>query len=446
MGSLKSFPLFRTLDEAPKNALEKMLSLFADVRAGEGLGVILMSLNAFLLLGAYYLIKTAREALILTEGGAEVKTYSAAGQALVLLLLVPVYGWVGTKVNRVKLVTGLTFFFMSHLLVFSFLGSQGVHEGVVYYIWVGIFSVFVVSQFWAFANDIYTEGQGRRLFPLIGVGSSLGALAGAQSAEQLVKRLSLSPYALMLIAAAVLVGTAALVAWVSTLEIRRGPEESAKEADEVLSSEGGFALVRQDNYLLWIALLTILLNIVNTSGEYMLSRLVTDEATARGLAGAAKKQFIGGFYASYFSWVNGIGLLVQAFGVSRLFKHAGIRGSLFFLPVISLMSYSVLAVAPILAIVRAVKTLENSADYSVQNTVRQALWLPTSREAKYKAKAAIDTFCMRFGDMLAAGIVFLGTTVAALTVTQFAWVNVGLVIIWLWVTGRIAREHSRRTL
>jgi AAA family ATP:ADP antiporter len=197
---------------------------------------------------------------------------------------------------------------------------------------------------------------------------------------------------------------------------------------------------------MWIALLIILLNVVNTSGEYMLSRLVTDEATKLGLAGAAKKQFIGGFYASYFAWVNGIGLLVQAFGVSRIFKHAGIRGSLFFLPAISLMSYSVLALAPILVIVRAVKTLENSADYSVQNTVRQALWLPTSREAKYKAKAFIDTFCMRFGDVLAAGIVFIGTTVAALTVTQFAWVNVVLVIAWLWVASRIAKEHAKRTL
>ena len=445
-GSLKSFPLFNTGDDTPRSPLEKLLSFFADVRAGEGLGVVLMTVNAFLLLGSYYLIKTAREALILTEGGAEVKTYSAAGQALLLLLLVPVYGWAGTKVNRVKLVAGLTLFFVTHLLLFSFVGSQGVHEGVVYYIWVGIFSVFVVSQFWAFANDLYTEGQGRRLFPLIGVGSSVGALAGAEAAALLVDHLAFSPYGLMLAAAAILLTTAGLVYWANSVQVRRDPAESAKEAREVLSSEGGFALILQDKYLLWIALLTILLNIVNTSGEYLLSRLVTDEAARLGLAGAAKKQFIGSFYGSYFAWGNGIGLLVQAFGVSRIFKHAGIRGSLFFLPLISLMSYSVLAVAPILAIVRAVKTLENSADYSVQNTVKQALWLPTSREAKYKAKAAIDTFCMRSGDMFAAGIVFLGTGVAALTVTQFAWVNVVLVLVWLWVAGRIAREHAKRTV
>ena len=109
--TLVSFLAFEATDGAPKNPLEKFLSLFADVRSGEGLGVVLMTVNTFLLLGAYYLLKIARETLILTEGGAEVKTYSSAGQALVLILLVPVYGWIGTKVNRVRLVAGLTLFF-----------------------------------------------------------------------------------------------------------------------------------------------------------------------------------------------------------------------------------------------------------------------------------------------------------------------------------------------
>lgn len=444
--SMHSFPVFRTLGEKPKNRLERFLSLFADVRAGEGLGVVLLTLNTFLLLSSYYLLKTAREALILTEGGAEVKTYSSAGQAVLLLLLVPLYGWVGTRVNRVKLVAGLTLFFVSHLAVFVLAGLQGVREGVVYFIWVGIFNAFVISQFWAFANDLYTEGQGRRLFPLIGVGSSVGALAGAQAAERMVKTLDLSPYMLMTVAGAALLVTAGLVAWVNRIESGRGDEQTSREAEQPLSSDGGFELIRRDRYLLWIAVLIILLNVVNTGGEYLLSRLVTDEAAARGLEGAAKRQFIGGFYAGYFSWVNGIGVLLQVFGVSRIFRYAGVRGSLFFMPVLSVVSYSVLAVAPVLAIVRVVKTLENAADYSVQSTVQQAIWLPTTREAKYKAKAAVDTFCKRLGDVAAAGVVFLSSSVAGLSVSQFAWANVAMIAGWLWVAGRIAREHRQRTV
>lgn len=104
-----------------------------------------------------------------------------------------------------------------------------------------------------------------------------------------------------------------------------------------------------------------------------------------------------------------------------------------------------IAVAPVLAVVSILKVLENSTDYSVQNTVRQALFLPTSREAKYKAKAAIDTFFMRLGDVTQAAIVRVGTSFGA-GVAAFAWFNVILTVGWLVVAGQIAREHRRRTV
>ncbi len=194
--SLQSFPSFQVVGEKPKDPLEKFLSFFADVRAGEGPGVLLMTVNVFLLLFAYYLLKTVREALILTEGGAYIKAYSSAGQAALLMLIVPIYGYVGSKVNRIGLVAGLGLFFAVNLVLFYVFGVAGAKEGVVFYIWVGIFNVFIISQFWAFANDIYTEPQGKRLFAMIGVGASLGAWLGAQAASELVKRLNLSPYQL----------------------------------------------------------------------------------------------------------------------------------------------------------------------------------------------------------------------------------------------------------
>src|SRR5262249_28374026 len=129
-----SFPSFQVVGEQPRSALERFLSLFADVRAGEGLGALLLMINVFLLLGAYYLLKTAREPLILTEGGAAVKSYSAAGQAVLLMILVPLYGIVGSRVNRLKLITGLMLFFALHLVTFQILGSAGAQIGVAYYI------------------------------------------------------------------------------------------------------------------------------------------------------------------------------------------------------------------------------------------------------------------------------------------------------------------------
>jgi AAA family ATP:ADP antiporter len=125
----------------------------------------------------------------------------------------------------------------------------------------------------------------------------------------------------------------------------------------------------------------------------------------------------------------------------------GVRGSLFIMPIVALVNYSIIAVVPILAVVRIGKILENSTDYSIQNTVRQALFLPTTREAKYKAKSAIDTFCQRLGDVAAAGIVTVGTMPAiAMGISGFGWVNVVLTVCFIYVALQIAREHRRKTV
>jgi AAA family ATP:ADP antiporter len=440
--SQRSFPLFTTLGGKPKNRLERLLSAFADVRAGEGLNAVLLTFNIFLLLGAYYLLKPVREALILAENSAEVKSYSAAGQALLLLGLIPLYGWVATRVDRMKLLGGLTLFFASNLVLFWLFGVQGAREGVVFYIWLGIFNVFMVSQFWAFANDIYTEGQGRRLFPLVGVGMSLGALAGALLVTPLVKNAGLSPYSIMLVAALVLFVYLGLLQVVNQREVRAADAQVADEAAQPLGREGGFELLLKDRYLFWIAVLIILLNLVNTTGEYTLGKLVAAEAKA---SGGDVKRIISEFYSTFYSGVNFLGLALQALAASRIMRYMGVRGALFILPVVALVSYSVLAVAPVLMVVRWTKTLENSTDYSIMNTVRQALWLTTTREAKYKAKAAIDTFCMRGGDVLQAGVVWAGAALG-MGIAGFAWLNVALTVGWLFAAGRVQAEHRRRTL
>src|SRR5271170_4874576 len=123
-----------------KNLLERILSVVCDVGPGEGLGALILTINLFTLLGAYYLLKTVRESLILAEGGAEVKAYSSAAQAIILLGVVPLYGWIATLLNRNRFLRWTTLFFGSNLLIFYFVGQAGARIGVVYYIWVGIFN------------------------------------------------------------------------------------------------------------------------------------------------------------------------------------------------------------------------------------------------------------------------------------------------------------------
>ena len=364
----------------------------------------------------------------------------------------PLYGWLGTRVVRIRLIAIMMTFFSVTLVGFYVGGRLGLREGVAFYIWIGLINVFIVSQFWAFANDLYTEGQGRRLFPLIGVGQSLGAWVGAAAVTPLVRGLNYTPYTLMFLGACVLMVALVITLVVNRRETARGrmPEAAAAVTNAAtLGPQGGFELVLKDRYLFWIAVLIVLLNVVNTTGGYVLNRLIVEEATARFGSSPASiaesRQFITAFSGSIIATVNLVGFLLQLFVTSRVIRYLGVRGALFILPVLALINYSIIAVAPILAVVRIGKILENSTDYSIQNTLRQALFLPTSREAKYKAKAAIDTFFTRAGDVVSAGIVGLGQ-LTGLSTPVFAGVNVALTGVWLWVAGQIAKEHRKKTV
>jgi len=430
---------------AVRSRLERVLRLFADVRAGEGWGAVLLAANIFCLLASYYLLKTARESLVLSEGSAEVKSYAAAVQALMLLAIVPLYGTVASRVNRNHLINGVTLFFVSHLMIFHQLATHGVHVGVVFFLWVGVFNLMIVAQFWAFANDLYTVERGQRLFPIVGVGGSLGAWVGARAASKAMSA-HLQPADLFLIA-----GVGLLVCVVLNYCVTRGLASRAKQVreagDRPLGPAGGLRLIVSDRYLRLIALLVILVNVVNTTGEYLLGRLVVADASrtiSAGLAhGFSKSQLIGIFYGDFFAWVNLVSLVIQLLLVSRLFKRIGVGGALFVLPLIALSSYGLLAVVPLLGAVRVGKILENSTDYSLQNTARHALFLSTSREAKFKAKQAIDALCWRVGDLLQAGIVFVGVRLA-FGVRQFAALNELLVVLWIIVVIQIYREHKCR--
>jgi AAA family ATP:ADP antiporter len=424
-----------------KTALDRALSIFSRVEAGEGVSAILLAANLFLLLGAYYILKIIRESLILSEAGAVAASYASAVMAVILIFLVPAYGRFASKVDRIRLIGWVTGFFILNLPIFGLLGAGGVKVGFAYYVWLGIFNVLSVAQFWAFANDLYTEEQGKRLFPMIGVGASAGAWFGATMVTRTLK--PLTPYQLMGVSALVLTFCILLTIVVHRRESARASKKKAEEASQPLGKEGGFQLIMKMPYLRWIALLILLLNVVNTMGGFLLNSLVTQEAGK--LAEVEQEPFIRSFFGDFYGWQNLLGLLIQMFVVSRVFKYLGVRGAIFVLPAIALIGYSALAFFPVLALVRVTKLAENATDYSLQNTIRHALYLPTSREAKYKAKAAVDTFFVRTGDALQAGLVYVGTTFLGFAVTGFAVLNVFFVGLWLVMAVAIYREHKKIT-
>jgi AAA family ATP:ADP antiporter len=418
---------------------DRLMRLFGDVRSGEGRRVLLLLINIFLLLVAYYIIKTVREPLILATGGAELKSYAAAVQAAVLLLYVPAYGWVAAKLARERLIVAVLVFFLACIQVFVLAGMNGMRGlGFIFYVWVGIFSLTTIAQFWSYANDVYSKAEGDRLFPMIAVGSTAGAPLGAAAAEWLFHS-GASPWFMLELASGLLVAHLLLY-----LAVRGGARQGAK-ATAPIAGRNGFALVLQSPYLRLIGVLVILLNLVNTIGEYILASLVTAHANelAAGQPAFDVSAYIGEFYGSYFFWVNVVSVTVQAFVVSRFVKLVGIAGVLFALPIVALGAYGLVAFGASMALARVIKTVENATDYSAMNTAKQMLWLPTTREEKYKGKQAVDTFCFRSGDMLAAGLVFAGTHYVALSTEGFAMANLVVVAGSIFVAWLLLKEYRR---
>jgi ATP:ADP antiporter, AAA family len=422
-------PLFRRVGRN----VERLVG--AEVRAGEWRLVLLFFANLFLLLTAYYILKVIREPLILLEGGAVQRTYARGLQAGLLVVLIPGYGLLVNRFEPARLVKWIMGVFVVCVAAFVALGGLGVPVGFSFFVWLGIFSTLSIAQFWSLATDVMSEADGKRLFPMVAAGGTLGGICGSQVAARVIDG---HLHQLMVVAAAVLV-VCALLTHVTHSVVTRRPASAAAAPPVARDRRGGFTLVVRDRYLVLIALSVLVLNFVNTTGDFLLAQLVNTRAHA--LPVEKRGAFIGSFYGDFQTYISVLTSLVQIVVVSRAFKLLGLGGSLLFLPLFAFAGYGLAGVLPVLGLVATVKVVENATDYSLQNTTQQALFLSTSRDAKYKAKAAIDTLFVRLGDLASTGLVFVGTQVG-LTTTGYAVINVVVSAAWIWLALRLRRLTS----
>ena len=445
--------------------LERVLRVFTDIRPGEGPTGVVLFVNVFLILCAYYFIKPLRESWIAVSDIAglskmEVKAYSSFGQSLLLAGIVSVYGRLSARWPRGTLITRCTLACMACLVVFwllqpGFLLANLPGSGIAFYLWVGMFGVFIVAQFWAFAADLYADERGARLLPLIGIGATAGAAVGSLLTELLVKSQWFDSGSLLLVATIPL----GLSIVLTRLADVRGPLGTPRHARVRPTTPAGagdgpgaIAFVIRQRYLLAAALVALMTNWVNTNGENLLFRVVQEALeharSTRGITDPAAtitfvREGTAAFYGNYYFWVNVTALVLQALVASRLLKYGGFGAIFLLLPGIALVSYSSMAFLPVLWMVRVMKVAENSVDYSINNTARQVLWLPTTAEMKYKAKPVVDSLFVRLGDGCAALTVMLGVHLLALSTRSFFLVNVALVLVWLAAALVIVREHGR---
>ncbi|MFT5353486.1 MAG: AAA family ATP:ADP antiporter [Polyangiales bacterium] len=412
----------------------------AEVRPHERGTVVLMTLAIFLLMVAYYVLKTIREPWILASGSAELKAYASAVQAAALIFVLPLFSYAVLRFDTKKLVLGLSLAFFVCLELFFFGARADIALGFVFYVWVGIFSLSAIALFWSVANDAFDKKTGERLFPIVTLGMTAGPVVGSKLGG-LLFGWDFEIESVLQVAAVVL--GLHLIVYLVLLQRPDMQLSSAKREGLPIaqSTMQGFQLVFARPYIRLVALLLILLNVANTTGEYILSTHVETLAAGREDARA----IIGAFYGDFYFWVNISAVCIQLFLAGLLVRRFGLGGLLFVLPIIALGTYALVALGVGFHVFRWMKTAENAADYSLMNNAKAMLWLPTSREERFSAKQTVDTFFVRVGDLIAAGAVYVGTTFLEWGPRGFAFFNVFIVFTWLGTCWLLVRTYKERS-
>lgn len=464
-------------DRAPENSstagtaagdrltpFELFCCLFTEVKPGEGATALAMFCNVLLIMVAYYLVKPLREGWLSYEqldgfSKMEVRALTSYGQGILLLLVVLIYDHLVGRWPRGTLITRSILFCMANLIIFRLLhpGWLVGHipgMGILFYLWVGIFGDFVVAQIWAFAVDLYNDERGRRMLPLIAIGATGGSVLGSWLVDQLLHNGRLSVENLLLcpllpLACAILISRS-----VDRANIKNDPGFAPGCLGVIPPRGRALHLVFSNHFLLSVGIITMLLNWVTTNSDNLLYRVIIDMLDTQyadlGVDQALPynvflRDGVTAFYGDFFFWVNACALVLQALVASRLLRYGGIAAIILLLPLIVLTSSLTIILLPILAVIKVMKIAENAANYSINNTARQVIWLPMSLEVKLKAKTVIDSLFARVGDGLAAATILLGVKVFAFTTQHYFILNLVLVCFWLAGVLFIAREHRRLT-
>ncbi len=445
------------------NFITRSLSVFTEIRPHEVRLTLALFSIIFLMLMAYYIAKPVRDSwlavsLIGDMTRIEVKAVSGLFQSLAIIGLLPFYSKLYDKLPRGKLLIWVNVFFITLFPVFWILRPGNFMEsipciGVIFYVWIGIFSVSVVAQLWAFAADLFDEKAGKRLFPLIALGASTGAVAGSMLSNYLIKDLSLNIYTMLLIAPLIL-GVTTFMLWHcdrnQAVQKKSVVQDTLPEDPEDEDQRSALRIIFGNKYILLIALFIFMLNWVVTNGENILFAAIQDAIAQTDMSGLSPEeanvaigQATAEFYTRIYFWINLVGMLLQAFIVSRLVKYGGITSVLLIPPFVSLASYGTMSGTGGLQALTIAKTAENATNFSVGNTALHMLWLPVPKKALYKAKTAVDTAFVRTADALAAVTVIFGTRVCKITVEGFLVLNIFLITVWLLVVYLIIKERRK---
>ncbi len=405
----------------------------------------------FLVLAAYFVIRPLRDEMGVA-GGVRNLPWLFTGTLVGMLLVHPLFTALVSRLPRRRFIPLAYQFFAVNLLLFWILfrvlpEPAGIWIGRAFYIWTSVFNLFVVSVFWSLMADLFRPAQGARIFGFVAVGGTLGAIVGSASTALLAERIA--PTNLLLLSIVLL-----QLAVVAALKLMGAAPESPSAEGGVQPDPGeserpvgggvfdGIRTVAASPYLLGIVTYMLLYTITATFLYFQQAEIVASTFTDRAVRTV--------FFARVDLAVNTLTVLIQVFLTGRIVRRLGVALSLAALPLVCILGFTALVVAPTLAAIAVFQVLRRSSNYAIARPCREMLYTVVPREAKYKAKNFIDTFVYRAGDQVGAwsyalmGALGLGAAATGIVTIPLSalWLGVGL---WL---GRhqksMARELERR--
>ena len=422
----------------------RLLRRFIEVRPEEVPVVGWCWLYIFSVLSSYYIMRPIRDQAGVA-GGVNNLQWLFTGTLVGMLLLNIPFAYLVKKLPRNRFIPLTYRFFAANIVVFAALlhwsgAAQTVWIGRIFFIWVSVFNLFVVSVFWQMNVDLFSPEQSKRLFGLIAAGASIGAIFGASVTASLARYVS--PIFLLLGAAILLEVAVFSVGRLSRLSpsLHRQPVTGGAEAPIGGSVFAGITNAFRSSYLLNVSFFVLLFTITSTFLYFQQAGIVSRSFSDRGAQTA--------FFASVDLLVNVLTLGVQLFLTGRIVLLLGVALTLGVLPVLTIIGFGTLALLPTIAAVAVFQVLRRAADYAITRPTREVLFTVVPREDRYKAKSFIDTVVYRTGDQVGAWSVALlrwlglGTPGLALVVIPIAalWL---LNALWLgWRQKLLAVEQE----
>ena len=380
----------------------------------------------FLLLSSYYVLRPVRDALAVELGAQALQRLFTATLAA-MLAVVPLFGWLASRLPRARLLPAVYAFFVVNLLAFTL-----ELDARVFFVWLSVFNLFVISVFWGFMSDIFDSRQAARLYGTIAAGGSCGAIAGPLIAALVPQTKILLMLSALLLAATV-VCIRALARWAGAHPRAAEPPPEAPLGGSILA---GARAALTSPFLLAICGYLLCYTALSTALYFQQVEIVRD-----AVPDPRERTRL---FASVDLAVNGLTLAIQVLAFSRLAAFLGPAGMLAAVPLLSVAGFVWLGATPTLTSLIAFGVIRRVGEFAISKPARETLFTVVPREERYKAKNFIDTVIYRGGDAL-AGWLFAGVSAFAAAAVAAAWTALAVFLgvrMKAW-TGDDARSSPR---